>query len=85
MSVVTFSLSDVHLGRKDPTTVFDKPENITCPKCETPNPLEIVYGSPSSEMQLAETEGSIALAGGVLQGDDPAYRCRDCGEQFGTI
>lgn len=85
MSVVTFSLVSVHLGRKDPTTVFDKPENVVCPKCETPNPLEIVYGFPSNEMQVAETEGSIALGGCVLQGDDPAYRCRQCGEQFGTI
>ena len=85
MSVVTFSLVSVHLGRKDPTTVFDNPENISCPKCETPTPLEIVYGFPSNEMQVAETEGSIALGGCVLQGDDPAYRCRQCGEQFGTI
>lgn len=85
MSVVALNLGGVHLGRKDPTTVFDNPENVSCPKCETPNPLEILYGLPSHEMQRAETEGSIAL-GGVAVGDDvPAYQCRDCGEQFGTI
>ena len=65
--------------------MFDNPENVTCPKCETANPLEIVYGFPSNEMQIAETEGSIALGGGVMQGDDPAYRCRACGERFGSI
>ena len=85
MSVVALNLGSVHLGRKDPTTVFDNPENVTCPKCETPNPLEIVYGFPSNEMQIAESEGTIALGGCVIQGDDPAYRCRECGEQFGTI
>lgn len=83
--MVALNLGSVHLGRKDPTTVFDNPENISCPTCEKPNPLEIVYGLPSNEMQLAESEGTISLGGCVIQGDDPAYQCRDCGERFGTI
>jgi hypothetical protein len=66
-------------------TLFDKPENVSCPSCETPNPLEILYGLPSDEMQLAEFEGSIALGGCVMQGDDPAYRCRACGHEFGEV
>ena len=85
MSVITVSLVSVHLGRKDPITVFDNPENVLCPKCETPNPLEILYGLPSQEMQRAETEGSIALGGCIIGNDSPAYQCRDCGERFGTI
>ncbi len=83
--MVAPNLGSVHLGRKEPITVFDNPENVSCPKCETPNPLEIVYGLPSQEMQLAESEGSIALGGCVVEGDDPAYKCRECGETFGTI
>lgn len=66
-------------------TVFDNPEEQNCPKCEASNPLEIVYGLPSHEMQLAEFEGTIALGGCVIQGDDPAFVCRECGERFGTI
>lgn len=65
--------------------MFDNPENISCPTCEKTNPLEIVYGLPSNEMQLAEFEGTIALGGCVMQGNDPAYRCRECGARFGTI
>jgi hypothetical protein len=34
-------------------------------------------------MQRAEFEGSIALGGCVMRGDDPAYRCRECGHEFG--
>jgi hypothetical protein len=34
-------------------------------------------------MQRAEFEGSIALGGCVMRGDDPAYRCRECGLEFG--
>ena len=83
--MVALSLGSVHLGRKDLRNVFDNPENISCPKCETPNPLEILYGLPSPEMMDAEAMGTISLGGCVIQGDDPAYQCRDCGERFGTI
>lgn len=66
-------------------TVFDNPEEQKCPNCDAANPLEIVYGLPSQEMFDAEMEGSIALGGCVIRGDDPAFVCRDCGERFGTI
>jgi hypothetical protein len=36
-------------------------------------------------MQLAEFTGDIALGGCIVGDDSPAYRCRDCGEQFGTV
>jgi len=64
-------------------TLFDNPEEIACPSCTTPNPLEILYGLPSNEMQLAESEGAIALGGCIVGDDSPAYRCRDCGHEFG--
>jgi hypothetical protein len=66
-------------------SLFDNPEELVCPKCEAPNPLEIIYGLPSNEMQLAEFEGKIALGGCVISGDDPAFVCRDCGERFGEL
>ena len=65
--------------------MFDNPAELSCPECTTPNPLEILYGLPSHEMQLAELEGSIALGGSIVNGDDPAYRCRACGAEFGQI
>ncbi len=66
-------------------TLFDNPEDIACPKCETSNPLEIIYGFPSEEMFGAESSGSIALGGCVVQDDNPAYRCRRCGHEFGEV
>jgi transposase-like protein len=66
-------------------TLFDNPEDIACPSCTTTNPLEILYGSPSDEMQLAEFTGAIALGGSIVNGADPAYRCRDCGHEFGEV
>jgi DNA-directed RNA polymerase subunit RPC12/RpoP len=66
-------------------TLFDKPEDIACPSCTATNPLEILYGLPSNEMQRAEFEGSIALGGCIIRDDNPAYRCRDCGHEFGEI
>ena len=66
-------------------TLFDKPENVSCPSCAATNPLEILYGLPSDEMQRAEFEGSIALGGCVMRGEDPAYRCRECGHEFGEV
>jgi rubredoxin len=71
------------LAGRTTLTLFDNPEDIACPSCTTPNPLEILYGLPSNEMQLAESEGAIALGGCIVGDDSPAYRCRDCGHEFG--
>lgn len=71
------------LAGRTTLTLFDNPEEIACPSCATPNPLEILYGLPSNEMQLAESEGAIALGGCIVGDDSPAYRCRDCGHEFG--
>ena len=65
--------------------MFDDPTEISCPTCETPNPIEILYGLPSPEMVDAEAMGTISLGGSATQGDDPAYQCRQCGERFGTV
>jgi len=65
--------------------VFDDPAEISCPTCETPNPIEILYGSPSPEMMDAEAMGTITLGGSATLDDNPAYQCRQCGERFGTV
>ena len=71
------------LAGRTTLTLFDNPEEIACPSCTASNPLEILYGLPSNEMQLAEVEGAIALGGCIVGDDSPAYRCRDCGHEFG--
>ncbi len=58
---------------------------MSCPKCETTNPKEIVYGLPSVEMNNAATEGVIALGGFVTSDDSPVYECRSCGHAFGEL
>ena len=73
------------LAGRTTLTLFDNPEEITCPSCTATNPLEILYGLPSHEMQLAEFEGSIALGGCIIHDDNPAYRCRECGHEFGEV
>lgn len=65
--------------------LFDNPADVNCPKCDAANPLEILYGFPSPEMQEAESMGEIALGGCVIQGGEPAYICRACGERFGEL
>ena len=56
-----------------------------CPRCDTHNPLEIVYGFPSSEMFDSAFAGLIALGGGDVHASSPAYRCRrnDCDTEWG--
>ncbi len=66
-------------------TLFNNPENISCPQCSATNPLEILYGLPSDEMQLAEFRGEIALGGCIINDSSPAFACRACGAEFGEI
>ena len=71
-------------GRKKVPPFVD-PNDVRCPKCETSNPVEIVYGLPSTEMNAAALEGVIALGGCVVNDDSPAYECRACGHAFGEV
>jgi DNA-directed RNA polymerase subunit RPC12/RpoP len=73
------------LAGRTTLTLFHNPKDIACPSCTATNPLEILYGLPSNEMQRAEFEGSIALGGCIIRDDNPAYRCRDCGHEFGEV
>ena len=68
-------------------SLFDDLSNIACPLCGATNPIEIVYGLPSSEMMLASEEGWIALGGCIIDSDAPAYVCRSesCGHRFGKL
>lgn len=64
---------------------FVDPASVQCPSCNTANPKEIVYGLPSDEMASAAHLGFIELGGCIVDDDSPAYRCRECGEEFGSL
>ena len=64
---------------------FVDPQNVRCPKCETTNPIEIVYGMPSAEMHDAAANDVIRLGGCVVDSTNPIYECRSCGHAFGEL
>jgi hypothetical protein len=64
---------------------FVDPATVRCPKCETSNPVEIVYGLPSPEMEEAASTGAIALGGSIADPSAPIYSCRSCGHEFGEL
>ena len=68
-------------------SLFDDPSDVACPLCGTTDPLEIIYGMPSSEMMSASEEGLIALGGCIVDSESPAYVCRSesCGHRFGQL
>ncbi len=57
-----------------------------CPKCGSRNVVEILYGLPDFSdlrMQADLKSGKIVCGGCCISGNDPDYRCRDCGYEFG--
>ena len=68
-------------------SLFDDPSDVSCPSCGTTDPIEILYGLPSSEMMEAADAGVIALGGCIVHPDNPAYRCSnsECGTEFGQL
>lgn len=56
---------------------------VRCPNCDAGNPLPIVYGLPDLEAARKAEAGEIALGGCVVTGDDPRWRCRTCGYEWG--
>ena len=52
-----------------------------CPSCRSSDPLEIVYGPPSTEMFDSAFAGLIALGGSEVTDESAAFRCRRPGCQ----
>lgn len=50
--------------------------------CSHPNPIPIVYGYPSSDMQNAAHERRIRLGGCMISDSNPNLFCPDCGKRF---
>jgi hypothetical protein len=55
-----------------------------CPTCGSPRVARILYGLPafSEELERALQEGTVALGGCVVTGDDPDWRCLACGDDI---
>ncbi|MCC9604981.1 hypothetical protein LOC68_25260 [Blastopirellula sp. JC732] len=52
-----------------------------CPKCGSTRIADVLYGLPdfSDELQQDLDAGKIVLGGCCVTGDDPVWRCRECG------
>lgn len=64
------------------------PDRPMCPRCGSDAVVPIIYGYPGPEL-LAEAEaGQVELGGCLVGGDEPDWRCRQCGfawkDQFGS-
>ncbi len=57
-------------------------KNPPCPQCAGEAVL-ILYGFPTPSDGEAEKRGEIHLGGCVVDEDSPAWRCRECGHEFG--
>jgi hypothetical protein len=59
-----------------------------CPKCGGARGVPIQRGEPGDPaFDEASKRGLVVLGGCIVRGDwsDPAWSCRDCGHEFGTI
>jgi YgiT-type zinc finger domain-containing protein len=57
----------------------------SCPKCGAAAPMPIVYGNPGPNLAEAAARGEIELGGCIIQAENPAWKCRACGERFTAI
>ena len=49
-----------------------------CPRCGSPDAVEIVYGYPTAETFEASERGEVVLGGCVIGPEAPDYVCRTC-------
>jgi YgiT-type zinc finger domain-containing protein len=55
-----------------------------CPRCGSSNVAEILYGYPSPELMERRRDEPIVLGGCEIHPDGPAWRCLECGEEWGA-
>ena len=56
-----------------------------CPRCGSERIAKILYGMPafSEELRLEMKVGRVVLGGCGVTGNDPRWRCLDCGYGMG--
>ena len=66
---------------------LDRTDAPTCPNCGRHRIASMLYGEPREDPELdADIEaGRIVLAGCNVQTDSRAWRCGDCGHDFGSM
>ena len=54
--------------------------NPVCPKCNSTNVAEYLWGLPMLSDQLLRDieEGRVILGGCIICGEDPKFHCNDC-------
>lgn len=57
---------------------------IKCPQCQSVRVAKIFYGMPAFSLELKHDldAGRIFLGGCCISGDDPWWRCVDCGTEL---
>ena len=55
-----------------------------CLECGSRNVVDILYGYPINSPDLMEKikQGKIVLGGCVITGNDPAWKCTECGAEI---
>jgi transcription elongation factor Elf1 len=54
-----------------------------CPRCNSENIVDIVYGYPLPETKEKASKGEVKLGGCGIYDGMPIYHCKDCGYEFG--
>ena len=54
----------------------------TCPKCETSEIVDIVYGYPTEEVLQSWFKKEIELGGCIVRNENPIYKCKKCNHQW---
>lgn len=49
-----------------------------CPRCDSTEAVEIVYGYPTHETFEAAERGALRLGGCVIGPESPDYECGEC-------
>ena len=74
---------DCNVGGK-----LHKPESKSkpaCPKCQSENTIDIVFGYPTRSTMKKAERGEVWLGGCCITNNDPQWYCKGCKREFGKI
>ena len=57
-------------------------KKYTCPKCESDDVIDIVYGYPSEQTLQSWFKKEIELGGCIIQDENPTHKCKKCDHQW---
>jgi predicted RNA-binding Zn-ribbon protein involved in translation (DUF1610 family) len=62
-----------------------KKRSSSCPSCGEDEVLRIQYGYPSPELIEDARRGEVELGGCCISDENPVWRCRTCGHEWGRM